>query len=63
MIRRSTRVATNTQLTELPDTVPACHALIHQLMQRLAMQEEQGNPSASLPAGSAVDAEPCEAYF
>jgi transposase len=36
-------VATTTQLTELPDTVPACHALIHQLMQRLAMQEEQGN--------------------
>lgn len=31
------------QPTELPDTVPACHALIHQLMQRLSLLEERVN--------------------
>jgi hypothetical protein len=34
----------------LPDTVPACHALIHQLMQRLSLLEERVTPPSHPPA-------------
>ena len=42
MTRRTTPVPTE-QSTVLPDTVPGCHELIHQLMQRLSLLEERVN--------------------
>ena len=43
MPRRTTRVFATAQPTELPDTVPGCHVLIAQLMQRLNLLEERVN--------------------
>ena len=41
MPRRTTRSPVTVQPTMLPDTVPGCHELIHQLMQRLGVLQEQ----------------------
>lgn len=41
MSRRTTPAPVTTQPTALPDTVPGCHELIHQLMHRLDALEER----------------------
>ena len=41
MPRRTTRSPVTVQPTMLPDTVPGCHELIHQLMQRLGVLQER----------------------
>ncbi len=43
MPRRTTSAPVSKLPTELPETVPACHKLIHQLMQRLSLLEERVN--------------------
>jgi hypothetical protein len=43
MPRRITPTSVSKLPTELPETVPACHELIEQLMQRLSLLEERVN--------------------
>jgi transposase len=62
MPRRTTSTPVSKLPTELPETVPACHELIEQLMQRLSLLEERVNlnsrnsskpPSSDGPATAA----------
>ena len=57
MPRRTTRSPVTVQPTMLPDTVPGCHELIHQLMQRLGVLE--GICSPPLPRYKRMPASRC----
>jgi len=50
MNRRTTPVPVSELPSALPDTVPGCHELIHQLMQRLSLLEERVNLNSLLAA-------------